>query len=77
MLGTGTHQGWLSTEGGKLLDKMVEALYELGQSQELLELESNYPSINRVANELRDEFEDLTLLGYVAGRCSVCEKLER
>jgi hypothetical protein len=77
LLGTGTYLGWLSTEGGKLLDKMIEALYELGQSQEFLELESNYPSINRVTNELQDEFEDLTLLGYIAGRCSVCEKLER
>lgn len=77
LLGTGTHLGWLSTEGKELLDKMIEALKELGQSQEFRGLKSNYPSIQRVTNELREEFEDLTLLGFIAGRCSVCEKLER
>jgi len=77
LLGTGTHLGWLSTEGKELLDKMIEALKELGQSREFRGLKSNYPSIQRVTNELREEFEDITLLGFVAGRCSVCEKLER
>ena len=77
LLGTGTHLGWLPIEGKELLDKMIEALKELGQSKEFRGLKSNYPIIKRVTNELREEFEDLTLLGFVAGRCSVCEKLER
>lgn len=77
LLGTGTHLGWLPIKGKELLDKMIEALKELGQSKEFRRLKSNYPIIKRVTNELREEFEDITLLGFVAGRCSVCEKLER
>ena len=76
LLGTGTHLGWLSQEGSKFLDKMIEALYELGQSQEFRQLKSSYPSVLQITRRFRDEFEEINLLGYIAGRCRVCERLE-
>ena len=75
--GTGTHLAWLSTKNSPLLDNTIEALNDFGQSQEFKQLKSSYPHIQQVTDELRDEFEELTLLGFIAGRCSLCEKLER
>lgn len=77
ILGAGTHLGWLSQEGSKFLDKMIEALYELGQSQEFRQLKSSYPSVLQITRKFRDEFEEINLLGYIAGRCRICERLEK
>ena len=74
--GWGTHLGWLSQEGDPLLDKMFEALIELGQSQEFRHLKSRYLNARKITKELRDEFEEINLLGYIAGRCRACERLE-
>lgn len=77
LLGTGTHLGWLSPKGGDLRDKTIEALKDLVQSREFKQLKPSYPIVQRTTDELRDEFEEIVLLGFVAGRCSVCERLER
>jgi hypothetical protein len=77
LLGTGTKLGWLSSERSDLLDGITKALEDLGQSREYEELRANYSNLQRVTHELREEFEEFTLLGYIAGRCSLCEKLER
>ena len=77
ILGTGTHFGWLSQEGGKFLDKMLEALNELGQSNEFRQLKSSYHGVQQITRKFRDEFEEISMLGYIAGRCRVCERLEK
>ena len=75
--GRGTHLGWLSQEGSPLLDKMIEALNELGQSQEFRQLNFSYQGVQQITRKFRDEFEEINLLGYIAGRCHVCERLEK
>ncbi len=75
--GWGTHLGWLSKEGNPLVDKMLEALNELGQSQEFRQLKSSYHGIQQITRKFRDEFEEISLVGYIAGRCRVCERLEK
>ena len=75
--GMGTHLAWVSQMGSPTVDTMKEALIELGQSQEFRHLKSSYISTRQTTKKLRDEFEEINLLGYIAGRCRVCERLEK
>lgn len=69
--------GWLSQDGTPLLTKIVQALNEIEKSQEFRQLRSSYPGARQVTRKFRDEFEEISLLGYIAGRCRVCERLEK
>jgi hypothetical protein len=69
--------GWLSQDGTPLLNTIVQAISEIEKSQEFLQLKSRYPIIQRITKRFRDEFEEISLLRYIAGRCRVCERLEK
>ncbi len=75
--GTGTHLAWLSQEGSPTEDHIKQALHDLEQSREFEQWKESYLNLIQIANKLRDEFEEIELLGYIAGRCRVCERLER
>ncbi len=75
--GMGTHLAWVSQMGSPTVDTMKEALVQLGQSQEFRHLKSSYINTRQITKKLRDEFEEINLLGYIAGRCRVCERLEK
>ena len=69
--------GWLSPDGAPLLNKVVQAFGEIEKSQEFRQLRASYPSVRQITKKLRDEFEEIRLLGFIAGRCRVCERLEK
>ncbi len=69
--------GWLSQDGTPLLTQIVQVLNEIEKSQEFRQFRSSYPGVRQVTRKFRDEFEEIRLLGYIAGRCRVCERLEK
>lgn len=69
--------GWLSQEGGQILVKIIQALGEIEKSQEFRQFKSSYPGVQQITNKFRNELEEISLLGYIAGRCRVCERLEK
>jgi len=69
--------GWLSQDGTPLLTKIVQALSEIESSQEFRQLKTSYPGVRQITGKYRDEFEEISLLGFIAGRCRVCERLEK
>ena len=75
--GMGTHLAWVSQKGSPTVDTMKEALSELGRSEEFRYLKSSYLDAQQITKRLRDEFEEINLLGYIAGRCRVCQRLEK
>lgn len=75
--GMGTHLAWETQKGSPTVDTMQETLIELGQSQEFRHLKSSHLNARQITKKLRDEFEEINLLGYIAGRCRICERLEK
>ncbi len=69
--------GWLSQDGTPLLAKITGAIGEIEKSREFPQLKLSYPGVQQVTRKFRDEFEEINLLGYIAGRCRVCERLEK
>ena len=69
--------GWLSKDGEPILIKIVGAIGEIEKSQEFRQLKSRYPVVQQITGKFRDEFEEISLLNYIAGRCRVCERLEK
>jgi len=67
--------GWLSQDGALILDNIVQAISDIQQSREFQQIKSSYPHVQQITRKFRDEFEELSLLGFIAGRCRVCEKL--
>ena len=69
--------GWLSPDGTPVLDKIVQAIGEIEKSQEFRQLRTSYLSVRQITRKLRNEFEEISLLGFIAGRCRICERLEK
>jgi plasmid maintenance system killer protein len=70
-------KGWLSQDGTPFLVKIVGAIGEIEKSTEFRQLKSRHPGVQQITRKFRDELDEINLLGYIAGRCRVCERLEK
>lgn len=73
--GSGTHLAWDNDENSPIITHIEKVLVEIGQSQEIKNLMSQYTETRQITKKIRDDFEEIKMIEYVAGTCRVCDRL--